>query len=658
MHPLNLPPWVVLHLPHVSTVVPDEVRGQFLIDDRELAAEIDILTDQYAVDLFPASTFGVAGVRAPVSRVVVDVERFLDDDREPAARHGFGAIYTRTTTGKPLRRQLTADERAALLERYAAHHRRLAEVVDATLREHGRCLLLDCHTFPEEPVAFEVPGSEHDRPDVCIGTDALHTPPELTSEFVLAFGEEGWDVAVNRPFAGALVPASVHGQDPRVLAIMIEVNRRICRPDTGPVDGPGHPIAQSVQRCCAAAIASFQAREREAEQAGIAAVAPQLASRLDTFEVGFSGTLRVAGYEDPTTRAEFYEYSIDGWSKSPADMAGIIKDFEPLGWAVSELYEEARAAAEEQVLDLEQELEAMQDADDDDDPEFAPDPAVMRALRDRIAERRRAFEAMPTEPSLGIGGWLRSLDQATFQDSVVPVVTSWLAEPPGLGEDDFGRGPDLTGQGCALAFFRDMDCDSLRAIGVKVVEGEHPGSSYYAATMEGCIAAANRAARSAGIPVRFVPADWVVDPGDDRFEPSTCIAPETTDAYRETHYRVDAAPPFVLRIGEASARLRELHARWDVDASVFLTACNPESRSLDEAENTRRHEALREEIDRRGLRCLEGAGQHPSNGWPPERSFLVLGVDLDEAREWGARWQQNAVVWAGADAVPRLLLLR
>jgi hypothetical protein len=152
--------------------------------------------------------------------------------------------------------------------------------------------------------------------------------------------------------------------------------------------------------------------------------------------------------------------------------------------------------------------------------------------------------------------------------------------------------------------------------------------------------------------------DWVVDPGDNRSQATTCIAPETRDAYQATHYRADAAPPVVLRIGEPSARLRELHARWGVDASVFVTAFNPESRSLDEAENARRHEALREEIDRRGLRCLEGAGQHPTNGWPPERSFLVLGVDLDEAREWGARWQQNAVVWAGADAVPRLILLR
>jgi hypothetical protein len=55
---------------------------------------------------------------------------------------------------------------------------------------------------------------------------------------------------------------------------------------------------------------------------------------------------------------------------------------------------------------------------------------------------------------------------------------------------------------------------------------------------------------------------------------------------------------------------------------------------------------------------LDGIGQHPDNGWPGEDSLLALGVSLADALLLGRRFGQDAVVWAGADAVPRLMLLR
>jgi len=41
-----------------------------------------------------------------------------------------------------------------------------------------------------------------------------------------------------------------------------------------------------------------------------------------------------------------------------------------------------------------------------------------------------------------------------------------------------------------------------------------------------------------------------------------------------------------------------------------------------------------------------------------EKSFFALGVDLETAKNLGICYQQNAIVWAGADAVPKLILLR
>ncbi len=269
MHPQvpPLPPWVVLHLPHVSTDVPPSVRDQFLLDDHDLAAELEVLTDHHAIDLFVDEASASTSVRADVSRLVVDVERFTDDHNESAARHGFGAIYAKTTTGRSLRRSLRPEERAALLERHAVHHARLAVAVEAALLQHRRCLVLDCHTFPDRHLPFEIADAgARNRPDICIGTDPVHTPPELARAFVEVFAAAGWDVGVNRPFAGALVPAACSGR-PGVLAIMVDANRRICTGANGPVSGPSHPVARRVRACCAMAIDRFDASVRRAAAA-------------------------------------------------------------------------------------------------------------------------------------------------------------------------------------------------------------------------------------------------------------------------------------------------------------------------------------------------------------------------------------------------------
>src|SRR6185436_3514585 len=66
-----------------------------------------------------------------------------------------------------------------------------------------------------------------DRPDICIGTDDFHTPAALSSLAGRLCEQAGWTVAVNRPFAGALVPMAYYRTDARVQALMIEVNRRL-----------------------------------------------------------------------------------------------------------------------------------------------------------------------------------------------------------------------------------------------------------------------------------------------------------------------------------------------------------------------------------------------------------------------------------------------
>ena len=91
-------------------------------------------------------------------------------------------------------------------------------------RPSGRCTLLDCHSFPTVPLPSELDQAP-DRPDICIGRDPLHTPDELAEPLADAFRAEGLSVAVDRPFAGTMVPGAFFGRDTRLRSVMIEVRR-------------------------------------------------------------------------------------------------------------------------------------------------------------------------------------------------------------------------------------------------------------------------------------------------------------------------------------------------------------------------------------------------------------------------------------------------
>lgn len=138
----------------------------------------------------------------------------------------------------------------------------------------------------------------------------------------------------------------------------------------------------------------------------------------------------------------------------------------------------------------------------------------------------------------------------------------------------------------------------------------------------------------------------------------TSIAPDTLAAYQATDYCVEGLQPCILKIGIPHPLLQTLHAQYGVDCSAFLTACNPLSLLQPAEENARRQAALEQSLKQANWRYLPGAGRHPAGDWPAEESVLVLGMPLAEAQRLGNEYGQNAVVWCGPDATPRLILLR
>lgn len=149
----------------------------------------------------------------------------------------------------------------------------------------------------------------------------------------------------------------------------------------------------------------------------------------------------------------------------------------------------------------------------------------------------------------------------------------------------------------------------------------------------------------------------------------TAIDAATVAAYRETRYSVlvdgqwadpdgTRPDPFDLVIDQPSTALKSLYAATRHSECAFITACNPLSQVLSDEANDARQARPREELTQRSLKFIPGVGQHPTNGWPGEPSFLVLGIALEASKALGLRHQQNAIVWAGPDATPRLILLR
>ena len=139
----------------------------------------------------------------------------------------------------------------------------------------------------------------------------------------------------------------------------------------------------------------------------------------------------------------------------------------------------------------------------------------------------------------------------------------------------------------------------------------------------------------------------------------TEIGSEKIDAYRATHYRVgEGDNAFSLRIDTRSEPLRRLYGATGEACGIFITAFNPYSKAQSNEANVAAHSRLGEHLRAITPNVIDGAGGDPTGAWPDEKSFLALGVGEDMARELGNRFHQDAVVWVGPDAVPRLLLLR
>lgn len=239
---------VIIHVPHASTFVPEQIRGQLLLDNDELEQELDLITDgltnQLAQRAYQLSQHEPWIFENKVSRLVFDPERF-PDETEVMNQVGMGVVYTKTSDLKPLRDISTAESERIVDLFFKPYSSAFQELVAERLEALGQVVIVDLHSYPLKASAYEL-FKESSRPELCLGVDDFHTPHWLIELANKAFsGLESIDI--NTPFVGTYVPLVYYSKDSRVLSIMLELRR-----DTylaGSLPGPGFgPTASAIAR--------------------------------------------------------------------------------------------------------------------------------------------------------------------------------------------------------------------------------------------------------------------------------------------------------------------------------------------------------------------------------------------------------------------------
>ena len=192
------------------------------------------------------------------------------------------------------------------------------------------------------------------------------------------------------------------------------------------------------------------------------------------FEVNEWQTILESGVREPEIWADLYSVS----DVRPRDPEHLIRELDGNYPLQMELQRYAESRYQELEVDFRQ----------------------VGAGSSRHAELEQLLEDL-SDPEMGWAEWIRQERRAGI-DGVWDVVQEWLTQPVDWDQYDYFPA-DWHGTGRAYQFFRQMDLEVLDALGVEIIEGDHPGSGYFAAELHSEIDAANAAAKGLGLPFRF-----------------------------------------------------------------------------------------------------------------------------------------------------------
>ena len=138
----------------------------------------------------------------------------------------------------------------------------------------------------------------------------------------------------------------------------------------------------------------------------------------------------------------------------------------------------------------------------------------------------------------------------------------------------------------------------------------------------------------------------------------TLISDDLMQAYEATNFKVLSDPPFILNIGKPSKEVSEIFTQTSTSCAAYITAFNPYSETMSDAENIQAHKRLISQLAQDGYEIIDAIGEDPNGEWPGETSVFVFQMSKEHAIKYGRQFRQNAIVWIDNKGVPELVTLR
>ena len=246
---------LVFASPHSGRAYPPEFVARSRLDALALRGSEDAFIDE----VFAAAP----GLGAPLLRAHFP-RAYLDANREPfeldpamfeaplpdyvttvspRIADGLGTIPRVVAGGEEIYgARLRFDEALGRIEaHHGPYHQVLTDLIEATRRRFGFCLLIDCHSMPSTGGPLNrLPG--HRRIDVVLG-DCRGTAcaPVLTGTAEAALRRMGFATQRNAPYAGGYTTRHHGHPDRRVHALQIEINRALYMDEKTVTRGPELP---------------------------------------------------------------------------------------------------------------------------------------------------------------------------------------------------------------------------------------------------------------------------------------------------------------------------------------------------------------------------------------------------------------------------------
>ena len=132
------------------------------------------------------------------------------------------------------------------------------------------------------------------------------------------------------------------------------------------------------------------------------------------------------------------------------------------------------------------------------------------------------------------------------------------------------------------------------------------------------------------------------------------IYQEFSGTYSRAEYVVLSSLPVIFKIDELCTELDQLMDSCHVSLASFITACNPKGLPQSDGENVLAMNQLQAAIDDLRLPYFKSFGRDPEGTWK-EDSYLIMGIELDQACQLGSLFEQNAIVMLAHNMVPKLV---